>query len=87
MTDVFGEDGQRSHSVLESKVGVLTLGDGTEKASKYTRRYLLFDGIANIYSYDGKDTARVKRGDELYGMTVLLRTDILLKNISAKDVS
>ena len=86
VTDVFGDEGQRSHSVLESKIGTLKLADGAEKGATYTRRYLLFDGIANIYSYDGNDTARVKRGDELYGMTVLLRTDIL-KNISAKDVS
>lgn len=86
VVNVFGEDGQKTHSVLESKVGIFTLAKDKSDAKKYTRKYLLVDGIANIYKYDGKESIRVKRGDEIYGMTVLLRSDIL-KNISSKYVS
>lgn len=86
VVDVFGEDGKKTHSVLESKAGILALAKDNGDTKKYTRKYLLLDGIANIYKYDGKDSIRVKRGDEIYGMTVLLRSDIL-KNISSKYVS
>ena len=84
--DVFGEDGKKTHTVLESKYGVFGLAKKEGDAKKYTRQFFLLDGTANIYKYDGKESTRIKRGDELYGMTVLLRTDIL-KNISAKYVS
>ena len=86
VVDVFGEDGKKTHSVLESKVGIFALAKDNRDTKKYTRKYLLLDGIANIYKYDGKESIRVKRGDEIYGMTVLLRSDIL-KNISSKYVS
>lgn len=86
VVDVFGEDGQKTHSVLESKAGVFTLAKDNPDAKKYTCKYLLLDGMANVYKYDGKESTRIKRGDELYGMTVLLRTDIL-RNISGKYVS
>ena len=84
--DVFGEDGKKTHSVLESKAGVFALAKNAPNAKKYTRKYFLLDGMTNIYKYDGKESTRIQKGDELYGMTVLLRTDIL-KNISAKYVS
>lgn len=86
IVDVFGEEGQKTHSVLESKAGIFTLEKDNSDTTKYTRKYLILDGMTNIYKYDGKESIRIKRGDELYGMTVLLRTDIL-KNISAKYVS
>ena len=86
VVDVFGDEGKRSHTVLESKLGEFALALADDGEKNYTRKYLLFDGITNIYRYDGKEIVRVKRGDELYGMTVLLRADIL-KNISAKYVS
>jgi hypothetical protein len=86
VVDVFGDGRQKTHTVLESKYGVFELAKGSSDANKYTRRFLVLDGTANMYRYDGKESARIKRGDELYGMTVILRTDIL-KNISAKYVS
>ena len=86
VVDVFGNEGKRSHSVLESTAGIFALAKLKTDADRYTRKYFLADGIANIYRYDGKDIVKIKKGEELYGMTVLLRTDIL-KNISAKYVS
>ena len=86
VADVFGKDGKKSHSVLESKVGVFALAKPRANDKKYACKYLITDGAANIYIYDGKEGTKVRNGGELYGMTLLLRTDIL-KNISAKDVS
>lgn len=86
VVDVFGDDGKKTHSVLESKAGILALAKDNPDAKKYTRKYLLMDGVTNIYKYDGKESVRIKRGDDLYGMTVILRED-MIKMVSAKYVS
>ena len=86
VVDVFGDEGKKSHSVLESRAGNLSIAKAKSEENKYTRKYLLLDGVTNIYKYDGKDTVKIQKGEEIYGMTVLSRTDIL-KNISAKYAS
>ena len=87
VVDVFGEDGKRTHSVVESKLGVLNISKQNQKSDKYTQKYLLLDKTENLYKYDGKEICRIKKGDDVYGMSVCLRSDFLTDIFGKKSIS
>lgn len=70
VVDVFGEGGKRSHAVLESSDGRLSLKDPKSPSNRTINRYFVIDSDTSIFSYSGSSTERIKWGDMLYGMRV-----------------
>ncbi len=70
VVDVFGEGGKRTHAVLESSDGRLSLKDPKIPSNRTLNKYFLIDNAASFYHYSGTAAERLKSGDMLYGMRV-----------------
>ena len=68
VVDVFGEGGKRTHAVLESSDGRLSIKDPRIPASRAVSKYFVVDNATSFYKYSGTATEKLQAGDELYGM-------------------
>ena len=77
VVDVFGDDGKRTHTVLETKEGRLVLKDVVYPTGRVLNKYLLVDRSGSFYRYTENNTVKLQVKDTLYDMTVSSRENVI----------